>query len=102
MALTAPSALITITAAWALLVMLLLALRLSSATLQRLTFFLAGLTGVQMIAVATIAFLPMETWKKHRLYDGIVLTVKRSGLISPSSSHAIGADTGAPGFGRIE
>jgi hypothetical protein len=58
-----------------------LALRLPEATLPKLGRFFVGFAALHVAAIATIALLPLETWKKNHLYDGIVLTFEADRLI---------------------
>ncbi|MBI4756660.1 MAG: glycosyltransferase family 39 protein [Betaproteobacteria bacterium] len=41
----------------------------------------AGLAAVHVIAIGIVAALPMETWKRLRIYDGIVLTAAAPQLL---------------------
>ena len=54
-------------------------------------------SGCNECATSSIAAWRSPTSAKRA---GIVATVKSSGATSGSSSHATGAETGAPGFGR--
>jgi len=51
---------------------LLLPLYLSRDELLKSLKFMAWFSAAHLAAVAVIAALPMETWKQHKLYDGIV------------------------------
>ena len=77
------------------LVLLWLALRLPQSTLPKLGRFFVGFAALHVIAVAAVAALPLETWKKSHLYDGIVLTFDAAALVErlrPFSDYAWGAD----------
>lgn len=63
------------------LVLAWLALRLPEATLARLGKFFIGFAALHVAAIMTVAALPMETWKKSHLYDGIVLTFEAAALV---------------------
>lgn len=62
-------------------VLILLALTVEEGTLHRIVRFLAAFAALHVAAVAVVAGLPMETWKKTRLYDGIVLTFDSQNLL---------------------
>ncbi|MEY3200814.1 MAG: hypothetical protein RIR70_364 [Pseudomonadota bacterium] len=55
------------------------------AWLQR--FFL-GFAALHVILIGVIASLPVETWRKTRLYDGIILTVKSDELLAKLSPYS--------------
>lgn len=55
---------------------------LSESALRRLIAWLAGFALLQMLVVAVIAALPLDTWKKHGSYPGLVLTVKADDLLA--------------------
>ncbi|HUX89848.1 MAG TPA: glycosyltransferase family 39 protein [Gallionellaceae bacterium] len=40
--------------------------------LEKMLKFMLGFTALHLLAIAVIASLPMETWKQHNLYGGIV------------------------------
>lgn len=61
--------------------MILLALAVEEATLRRIVRFLAAFAVLHVAAIAAAASLPLETWKKTRLYDGIVLTFESQKLL---------------------
>ncbi len=62
-------------------VILLLALHVEEGTQRRLVRFLAGFAALHALAIVVAAVLPMETWKKSGLYNGIVLTFESDRLL---------------------
>jgi hypothetical protein len=62
-------------------VLLLVARALPENSLRRLTGFLGGLALVQVAVIITIIQLPLETWQKNPLYNGIVLAVENRRLL---------------------
>ena len=61
-------------------VMIWLALRLSPASLRRLGLFFAGFATLHIAAMLVVSRVPLETWQKTRLYDGIVLSFEHQAL----------------------
>ena len=57
-----------------------LALRLPPASLRRLGLFFAGFATLHVAGILVASRLPLETWQKTRLYDGIVLTFEHKAL----------------------
>ena len=57
-----------------------LALRLTPASLRRLGLFFAGFATLHIAGILIVSRLPLETWQKTRLYDGIVLTFEHQAL----------------------
>jgi hypothetical protein len=57
-----------------------LALRLNPVSLRRLGLFFAGFATLHVAAVLVVSRMPLETWQKTRLYDGIVLTFEHRAL----------------------
>jgi hypothetical protein len=57
-----------------------LALRLTPGSLRRLGLFFAGFATLHVAAILVVSRLPLETWQKARLYDGIVLTFEHQAL----------------------
>ncbi len=55
-------------------------LRLRPASLGRLGLFFAGFAALHIGAILVVSRLPLETWQKTRLYDGIVLTFEHEAL----------------------
>jgi 4-amino-4-deoxy-L-arabinose transferase-like glycosyltransferase len=49
---------------------------------RRLAKFFAGFAALHVIVIVVIANLPLETWKRTKLYDGIVLTVATDQLLA--------------------
>jgi len=57
-----------------------LALRLTPAALRRLGVFFAGFATLHIAGILIVSRLPLETWQKTRLYDGIVLSFEHRAL----------------------
>jgi hypothetical protein len=57
-----------------------LTLRLPPATLQKLGLFFAGFATLHIAAVLMVSRVPLETWQKTRLYDGIVLAFEHPAI----------------------
>ncbi|MDP1733598.1 MAG: glycosyltransferase family 39 protein [Sulfuritalea sp.] len=57
-----------------------LALRLNPVSLRRLGLFFAGFATLHIAGILIASRLPLETWQKTRLYDGIVLTFEHQAL----------------------
>lgn len=57
-----------------------LGLRLAPGTLRRVGLFFAGFAVLHVAAILVVSRLPLETWQKTRLYDGIVLSFEREAL----------------------
>ncbi len=57
-----------------------LTLCLQPATLQKLGLFFAGFATLHIAAILVVSRLPLETWQKTRLYDGIVLTFEHQAI----------------------
>jgi hypothetical protein len=57
-----------------------LTLRLPPATLQKLGLFFAGFATLHIAAILVVSRVPLETWQKTRLYDGIVLTFEHQAI----------------------
>lgn len=66
----------------------LAALALPLATLERLIKGSAFLAALHIAAILLVAALPMHTWSKTRLYDGIVLTVRTDELLAHLQPYA--------------
>jgi hypothetical protein len=60
---------------------LLLILFLSREELLKSIKFMAWLSAAHLAAIAVIAFLPMETWKHNKLYDGIVFMFDNDAIV---------------------
>jgi hypothetical protein len=58
-----------------------IALRLQAVTLRRLSFFFIGFAAVHMLAILVISHLPLETWRKTRIYDGLILTFEHEAIL---------------------
>jgi 4-amino-4-deoxy-L-arabinose transferase-like glycosyltransferase len=57
-----------------------LALRLNPVGLRRLGLFFAGFATLHIAGILIVSRLPLETWQKTRLYDGIVLSFEHQAL----------------------
>jgi hypothetical protein len=57
-----------------------LALRLTPASLRRLGLFFAGFATLHIAGILIVSRVPLETWQKTRLYDGIVLSFEHQAL----------------------
>ncbi len=57
-----------------------LTLRLQPATLQKLGLFFAAFATLHIAGILIVSRVPLETWQKTRLYDGIVLTFEHEAL----------------------
>ncbi|MBI3901975.1 MAG: glycosyltransferase family 39 protein [Nitrosomonadales bacterium] len=60
---------------------LLLYLFLSREELKKSLKFMAWFSAAHLVAIAVIAVLPMDTWKQHKLYDGIVFMFKNNEIV---------------------
>jgi hypothetical protein len=60
---------------------LLLSLYLSREELLKSLKFMAWFSALHLAAIAVIAMLPMETWKQHKLYDGIVFMFQNDAVV---------------------
>ncbi len=58
-----------------------LALLLTREELVKTIKFTVWLTGAHLAAIVLIAFLPMDTWKHNKLYDGIVFMFKTDEIV---------------------
>jgi hypothetical protein len=57
-----------------------LALRLTPLSLRRLGLFFAGFATLHVAAILIVSRIPLETWQRTRLYDGIVLSFEHEAL----------------------
>ncbi|MCX7156192.1 MAG: glycosyltransferase family 39 protein [Rhodocyclales bacterium] len=57
-----------------------LALRLTPVSLRRLGLFFAGFALAHIAGILVVSRVPLETWQKTRLYDGIVLSFEHQAL----------------------
>ncbi|MCM2287376.1 MAG: glycosyltransferase family 39 protein, partial [Sulfuritalea sp.] len=57
-----------------------LSLRLNPVSLRRLGLFFAGFATLHVAGILIVSRVPLETWQKTRLYDGIVLTFEHQAL----------------------
>ncbi|MDP2134600.1 MAG: glycosyltransferase family 39 protein [Sulfuritalea sp.] len=57
-----------------------LTLCLNPVSLRRLGLFFAGFATLHIAAILVVSRVPLETWQKTRLYDGIVLTFEHQAL----------------------
>ena len=58
-----------------------IALRLRASTLRRLCLFFIGFAVVHVSAIFVISRLPLETWSKTRIYDGLILTFEHEAIL---------------------
>jgi len=58
-----------------------IALRLQISTLRRLCLFFIGFAVVHVSAIFIVSRLPLETWSKMRIYDGLVLTFEHEAIL---------------------
>ncbi len=58
-----------------------LARRLSLPALRRLGLFFVGFAALHVAAIVVISRLPLETWRRTHIYDGIVLTFETNALL---------------------
>lgn len=58
-----------------------MARRLPLATLRGLGLFFVGFAAVHILAIAVVSRLPLESWQRTHLYDGIVLTFDTQALL---------------------
>lgn len=70
------------------LVIVLAAIVLPLASLHRLLKYSAVFAVAHILAIASIAALPTEVWKKNAHYDGIVLTVHADELLAQLQPYA--------------
>ena len=71
---------------------ILAALALPLATLGRLVKGSAAFAGLHITLILLVAALPMQTWSKAQLYEGIVLTVRADELLAqlqPYATHTL-------------
>jgi len=57
------------------------ALRLNAETLRCLCLFFIGFAALHVAAILLVSRLPLETWKKTQIYDGLVLTFEHEALL---------------------
>lgn len=49
--------------------------------LEKMLKFMLGFSALHLLAIALIASLPMETWKQHKLYGGIVFMFEHEKIV---------------------
>jgi len=64
------------------------ALLLDLRSLRRSAAFLAVFSAIHVAAIAAVSFLPLETWKNARLYDGIVFHVRIADILQKIGPYA--------------
>ncbi len=64
------------------------ALRLRASTLRRLCLFFIGFAAIHMAAIVILSRLPLETWNKTRIYDGLVLTFEHEAILKALQPYA--------------
>ncbi len=65
-----------------------LALLLSREELVKAIKFTVWLAAAHLAAIALIAYLPMDTWKQHKLYDGIVFMFRNDEIVDKVRPYA--------------
>lgn len=70
------------------LLAVLAALALPTAALSRLLRWSAAFAALHMLLAVVVAALPVQTWQKTKLYDGIVLTVRADDLLAELQPYA--------------
>lgn len=65
-----------------------IALRLRAAALRRLCLFFIGFAAIHAAAVFVISRLPIETWSKTRIYDGLILTFEHGAILKKLEPYA--------------
>lgn len=60
---------------------LLLYQLLERSELVKLIKFMAGFSALHLVPILVIAFMPMETWNQHKLYNDIVFTFETNKII---------------------
>lgn len=65
-----------------------IALRLRTSTLRRLCLFFISFAVVHVSAIFVISRLPLETWSKTRIYDGLVLTFEHEAILKALEPYA--------------
>ena len=69
-----------------------LGLRLAPATLRSLGGFFVGFAALHVATIVVVSRLPLESWNKTRLYDGIVLSFEHKALARELAPYRGGAD----------
>lgn len=65
-----------------------LARRLDLTPLRRIALFFVGFAALHIVAAVVVSWLPLETWKRLRQYDGIVLTFEARALVAELEPYA--------------
>jgi len=71
------------------------ALLLDVRSLRRSAVFLGVFSAIHVVAIAAVSFLPLQTWKNARLYDGIVFHVRIADILQKIEPYA---DLNAGGY----
>ena len=77
---------------------LLLSLYLSREELLKSLKFMVWFSAAHLAAIAVIAMLPMETWKQHKLYDGIVFMFQNDAVVEKLRPYEKGFVLAADGY----
>lgn len=64
------------------------ALRLRASTLRRLCLFFISFAAIHVGAIFVLSRLPLETWSKTRIYDGLVLTFEHEAILKELAPYA--------------
>lgn len=64
------------------------ALRLTAPVLRRLGLFFIGFAAIHVAAIFVVSRLPLETWHKTRIYDGVVLTFEHEAILKELQPYA--------------
>lgn len=79
------------------LVFVIAALVLSERQLRANVAVLGVIAAVHLVALAAIALLPIETWSRLRIYDGVVLTAKTDAVLAAAPAgtrdHLLASDS---------
>jgi hypothetical protein len=62
------------------LVLVWTALRLPQQSLRRVGIFFTAFAALHMVAIFAVSRVPLETWQRTKLYDGIVLTFEHEAM----------------------
>ena len=74
------------------------ALVLNAEQLRKSVIYLSVFSALHVTAIVVVSFMPMESWKNNRLYDGIVFHVKTAELLQQLEPYAGKYEFSADGF----